>query len=64
MERCIVLFDGVEIVKVGKTSRKNDEECDKFKKARVCVFKYEDKKYGINACQLSIEDMNEDLVGK
>ena len=63
-ERCIVLFDGDEIVQVEKKTKKNDDECDKFEGARVCVSKYEDKKDGIYACQLSIEDMNEDLVGK
>ena len=30
----------------------------------MCVTKYEDRKLGTFACQLSIEDMNEDLVGK
>ena len=63
-ERCIALFDGDEIVQVEKKAKKNDEECDKFEGAGVCVSKYNDKKAGVYACQLSIDDMNEDLVGK
>ena len=63
-QRCIVLFDGDEIVQVEKKAKKNEDECDKFEKAKVCISKYADTKSGVYACQLSIEDMNEDLVGK
>ena len=59
-----MLFDGDEIVKVEKRTKKNDDECDKFERAKVCVSKHEDRKTGVYACQLTIEDMNEDLVGK
>jgi hypothetical protein len=62
-DECIVLFDGDEIVKVEKKKKKEDEECDKFEKAEVCVSKHENRKDGVYACQLSIEDMNEDLEG-
>ena len=61
--RCIVLFDGDEIVQVDKKVKKDDEECEKFEKAKVCISKHEDKNDGIYACQLAIEDMNEDLEG-
>ena len=52
------------MVTAEKKTKKNDEECEKFEGATVCVTKYEDRKSGTFACQLSIEDMNEDLVGK
>ena len=61
--RCIVLFDGEEIVQVEKKAKKDDEECEKFEKAKVCISKHEDKGDGIYACQLAIDDMNEDLEG-
>ena len=60
---CIVLFDGEEIVQVEKKAKKDDEECEKFEKAKVCISKHEDKGDGIYACQLAIDDMNEDLEG-
>ena len=46
-----------------KKAKKDDEECEKFEKAKVCISKHEDKNDGIYACQLAIEDMNEDLEG-
>ena len=61
---CLVIFEGEEVVTAEKKTKKNDEECEKFEGATVCVQKYEDRKLGTFACQLSIEDMNEDLVGK
>jgi len=62
-DECIVLFEGDEIVQVEKKAKKDEEECEKFEKAKVCISKHEDKKAGVYACQLSIEDMNEDLEG-
>ena len=61
---CLVIYEGNEVVKAEKKTKKNDEECEMFEGATVCVTKYEDRKLGTFACQLSIEDMNEDLVGK
>ena len=61
---CLVIYEGNEVVTAEKKTWKNDEECEKFEGATVCVTKYEDRKLGTFACQLSIEDMNEDLVGK
>ena len=61
--RCIVLFEGDEVVKVEKRAKKDKEECEKFEKANVCVSKHSDSKAGVYACQLSIDDMNEDLEG-
>ena len=58
-----MLFEGDEIVQVEKKAKKDEEECEKFEKAKVCISKHEDKKAGVYACQLSIEDMNEDLEG-
>ena len=60
---CLVIYEGNEVVTAEKKTKKNDEECEKFEGATVCVTKYEDRKRGTFACQLSIEDMNEDLVG-
>ena len=60
----MIIFEGEEVVTAEKKTKKNDEECEKFEGATVCVTKYEDRKSGTFACQLSIEDMNEDLVGK
>ena len=60
---CLIIFEGEEVVTAEKKTKKNDEECEKFEGATVCVTKYEDRKSGTFACQLSIEDMNEDLVG-
>ena len=57
------MFDGEEIVQVEKKAKKDDEECEKFEKAKVCISKHEDKGDGIYACQLAIDDMNEDLEG-
>ena len=61
---CLVIYEGNEVVKAEKKTKKNDEECENFEGATVCVAKYEDRKLGTFACQLSIQDMNEDLVGK
>ena len=59
-----MLFDGDEVVTVEKKDKKNDEKCDKkFEGGKVCIEKHEDKKTGVYACQLTIDDMNEDLVG-
>ena len=61
---CLIIFEGEEVVTAEKKTKKNEEECEKFEGATVCVTKFEDRKLGTFACQLSIEDMNEDLVGK
>ena len=63
LHRCIVLFDGDEIVQIDKKVKKDKEQCEKFEKAKVCISKHEDRGDGIYACQLAIEDMNEDLEG-
>ena len=62
--RCIVSFGRDEVVKVEKKDKKDKKKCDnKFEGGKVCVSKYEDKRSGIYACQLEIDDMNEDLEG-
>ena len=62
--RCIVSFGRDEVVKVEKKDKKDKKKCDnKFEGGKVCVWKHEDKRSGIYACQLEIDDMNEDLEG-
>ena len=53
------------MVKIEKRAKVKDEKCDKrFNGGKVCVSKHEDKREGIYACQLEIDDMNKDLVGE
>ena len=59
-----MLFDRDEIVKADKKAKKGDDECEKFEGANVCISKHDDRKTGVYACQLTIDDMNDDLVGK